>query len=151
MWESQGKVREFCAECLQYFSIADDTFLFHILVPPMDPGLENPCIFLDAMWCFSSITFSWEENMCVLVTVYWLIIPSLYFASRFTAGFWKIFVSLRGPVLLWSTSWYHTGSSQLVTSVIQQYIYIIYVSLSESMKFIVAMINYISCMLSLAW
>ena len=26
--------------------IAVDTFLFHILVAHMDPGLENPCIFL---------------------------------------------------------------------------------------------------------
>ena len=48
------------------------------------------------------------------------------------------------------TSWYHTGWSQLVTSVTQQFIDIIYVSLSESINVIVTVIHYISCMVSLA-
>ena len=40
------------------------TPLFLTLVPHMDPGLENPCILYDAMWCFSSITVSWKK-ICV--------------------------------------------------------------------------------------
>ena len=48
-FQGQGKVREFCDEC-----------------PVMK---KNPCIIL--MLCdIAPITVSWEENMCVLVTVY---------------------------------------------------------------------------------
>ena len=82
-FQGQGKVGEFYEKSRKIFGcgkvreksgnfvmpamifIAVDTFLFLILVPHMDAGLGNPCIFFYAMRCFSSITVSWEENMCV--------------------------------------------------------------------------------------
>ena len=75
MGESRGKVREFCDECPQYF-------LWELT--PFRSSFKC-LVWIHASQILTSvlmpITISWEENMCLLLTVYWLIVPSIYFAS----------------------------------------------------------------------
>ena len=59
IWESQGKVREFCDECLQYIFIT----VLHFYVPYFSasygPNWKNLCIFY-TMWYFPPLRFSWS-------------------------------------------------------------------------------------------
>ena len=79
-WDGE-KSGNFVMNARNNFFMEVDTLLFLIQVPHMDPGFSNPCICFDAMWYFPLITVSWEENMCLLLTVYWRVIPSIYFDS----------------------------------------------------------------------
>ena len=100
IFQGQGKVREFCEKSGKVFEwrkvreksgnfVMNARNIFygsrHAFVPHLSASYESrlhkSLICFDAMWYFPPITVSREENMCLLLTVYWLIIPSKYFAS----------------------------------------------------------------------